>query len=591
MNNIILQLKDIDSLESDKKAKLAEDIALNMLYKYYEEESALYGWFSGNKPIKLCSPAFHVIAIAKNANRVAKIIEIKDKNGNIRRSVIPTDIIRCDPKEFVRWLENQGVSVMAGPNVENHVINYTKEDAEHKEYVLADKTGWLENSFVLPSKKVIGNDPIVSIGDGSDLEASCGTLEEWSENVGKYCVGNTHLVFALGIAVAPIFFPFIDINESFGFHFVGPSSSGKTTILHVASSVWGKPKDVIRQWRTTDNALEAIAEKSNHCLLPIDEIGQADSRDLEKISYMVANEMGKSRMTSAINLRRTLSWQTIIVSSGEVTLAETLETNGKRPKVGAELRILNIPINSDDASKVFDCLHGFKGGDKISNHMKEVSKKYNGSPIEALLEKTTKEKVENKDSLTGFFRDRISDLVTEMINKEDSSQVKRVARHFAFIGVSTEKAIRSGVYSFLNVGSGIKAAKAEFELWKKHWGNCGVDRELESDIEIILRAIRENYTVRFIFSEENSTDKVRDAFGYRESDHNREYIFFVWPKALKQIIGKSPSRQLKEELIKRGYLASEPKTEYIKVTKQSPYMYRFTSKVLGDFDEISQKSS
>lgn len=50
------------------------------------------------------------------------------------------------------------------------------------------------------------------------------------------------------------------------FAFEGGSSSGKTTALKVAASVWGGEAHV-RAWRTTDNGLEGLAALHNDNVL------------------------------------------------------------------------------------------------------------------------------------------------------------------------------------------------------------------------------------------------------------------------------------------------------------------------------------
>jgi putative DNA primase/helicase len=75
--------------------------------------------------------------------------------------------------------------------------------------------------------------------------------------VAALCVGNSRLAFAVACAFAgPLLRP--AGVESGGFHYRGDSSSGKTTALKVAASVYGGA-GYLQRWRTTDNALEAIA--------------------------------------------------------------------------------------------------------------------------------------------------------------------------------------------------------------------------------------------------------------------------------------------------------------------------------------------
>jgi putative DNA primase/helicase len=68
-----------------------------------------------------------------------------------------------------------------------------------------------------------------------------GTLDEWKENVAKYCVGNSRLTFSVGLGFASLLLKICDVANC-GFNLVGQSSTGKTTCLKVAASIFGNPK-------------------------------------------------------------------------------------------------------------------------------------------------------------------------------------------------------------------------------------------------------------------------------------------------------------------------------------------------------------
>jgi hypothetical protein len=72
--------------------------------------------------------------------------------------------------------------------------------------------------------------------------------------------------------------------ESGIFHLYGFSSVGKTTCPRAAAATWGSGADgaYIRTWRTTANALETTLEAACDSFLPIDEVGQAEGRDLAR---------------------------------------------------------------------------------------------------------------------------------------------------------------------------------------------------------------------------------------------------------------------------------------------------------------------
>ena len=141
--------------------------------------------------------------------------------------------------------------------------------------------------------------------------------------------------------------------EGGGFSFEGGSSSGKTTALQVAASVWGGPVHV-KSWRLTDNALESVATLHNDGLLILDEVGQVNARVLSEAAYMLANGSGKSRSGRDGSLRRSHVWRLIFLSSGELGLADKLAESGMKSKAGQEVRFVGLPVDKT----MLTALHG-----------------------------------------------------------------------------------------------------------------------------------------------------------------------------------------------------------------------------------------
>ena len=206
-----------------------------------------------------------------------------------------------------------------------------------------------------------------------------GTVEEWREKVADICQNNSLLTFSLCVALAPIllrYFP--EINTTI-FHLVGRSSIGKTTALKVAASVWGHPKRYIKQWRATGNAQEGIAEKHNDSLLLLDEIGQANDKDIQQTVYMIGNEKGKARMTVDAALRKAKSWRLLCLSSGEVGISEKIEATGERVHGGVLVRCIDIEAQSSKGIGIFEDLRGCNNGNEFSTTLTERTSKYYGT--------------------------------------------------------------------------------------------------------------------------------------------------------------------------------------------------------------------
>lgn len=257
--------------------------------------------------------------------------------------------------------------------------SYNDRDSIER-YIEVNQTGWIDaTSYLCPSFSVSDSKSNFIMQELHDVGyAISGTIEEWREQVADICQNNSLLTFSLCAALAPILLRyFSEINTTI-FHLVGRSSIGKTTALKVAASVWGNPKKYINQWRTTGNAQEGIAEKHNDSLLILDEIGQANDKDIQQTVYMIGNEKGKSRMTVDTALRKTKSWRLLCLSSGEIGISEKIEAAGERVHGGVLVRCIDIEAQASKGIGIFEDLRGCNNGNEFSTILTERTSKYYG---------------------------------------------------------------------------------------------------------------------------------------------------------------------------------------------------------------------
>nr|WP_224741953.1 DUF927 domain-containing protein [Bradyrhizobium sp. 2S1] len=149
------------------------------------------------------------------------------------------------------------------------------------------RVGWHSNSFVMPDDcfGVDRRDTLLlqSVTAHEHSFRQSGTLASWQQNVTRYASGNKRLVLAISAAFAgPLVGPCS--AEGGGLHFEGASSTGKSTALHVAGSVWGggDANGYVRSWRATANGLEGVALAHSDTLLCLDELSQLAAKDRRK---------------------------------------------------------------------------------------------------------------------------------------------------------------------------------------------------------------------------------------------------------------------------------------------------------------------
>jgi putative DNA primase/helicase len=102
--------------------------------------------------------------------------------------------------------------------------------------------------------------------------------------------------------------------------------------MKVAASVFGGA-DYAQNWHVTDNSLEATAQKYSDALLVLDELGQADSKLVGNITYMLSNEKGKGRATQNATAKKIATWRLIFISDGELSLRRKWQRPEKSLKV------------------------------------------------------------------------------------------------------------------------------------------------------------------------------------------------------------------------------------------------------------------
>ena len=88
----------------------------------------------------------------------------------------------------------------------------------------------------------------------------------------------------------------------------------------------------------------------------LDEIGEITyPKELGNIIYMLANGIGKGRMTKQITAKPMYQWKVIFLSSGEKSMKEIMLEQGQKTKLGQEIRLADIDIDQSQYG-VFDCL-------------------------------------------------------------------------------------------------------------------------------------------------------------------------------------------------------------------------------------------
>jgi uncharacterized protein (DUF927 family) len=453
---------------------------------------------------------------------------------------MPARLLMTAPGELEAALVERGLRVSPDPAARMHLRRALGEVQAGSRVTLVARSGWHAKpgeapAYVLPDGAVIGTTTEALVLQNpaeaaAQMVAEAGTLAEWQQDVAALAVGNDVAVLAMSAAFAG---PLLDAlgEASGGLHLFGRSKTGKTLALRMALSVWGLPfkGGALRDWRSTANGLEGAAEECGDGLLGLDELHQADPREVASSAYMLANESGKGRMRRDTSAARRRTWRTFILSTGELDLASMVAKAGQKLPAGAEVRLPSIPMPT---AGLWPQRHGHASTDAFMTHLHAALRRQHGTAIRAFLAQLAEARTEDADTLARLAT-TMQERMTKALPIEADAQVRDVARRFALVALAGELAAGWSVLPWPK-GEATRAAKAMLTAWIGRRGGSGSSEEAQH-----LRAIRlflvEHGASRFVVLHQNESGGWYEAFpdrpvirraGWRRKDAkgNEEYL-------------------------------------------------------------------
>jgi len=234
----------------------------------------------------------------------------------------------------------------------------------------------------------------------------------------------------------------------------------------------------------------------NDSFLALDEIGEiVNPKELGNIVYMLANGLGKARMTKQITAKTMHQWKVIFLSSGEKSMKEIMQEQGQITKLGQEIRLIDIDV---DQSKhgIFDCSTVVKKAMTLFSQYREA-----------------------------------------LVTNQSQGHIIRVASYFALVAVAGELATQANITGW-KMGTAFKAAQKVFNQWLACFEKVGnfEDREIIAHIKAFFEA---NESSRFeaITPDPEHIERIHNRVGYWKIE-NGEKIFFVLSEQYKKEICK-----------------------------------------------------
>jgi len=450
----------------------------------------------------------------------------------------------------------------------------------------ADRLGWADEAcaaFVCGDGRVIGADDVVYQHENTPAAAAemkmAGRLEGWRDTVAALCAGNPLMVATVSLAFAG---PLLEPHglDGGGVHLRGASSRGKSTVQRVAVSVWGSPR-FLHSWRATANGLEGVAAACNASLLALDELGEISGREAGAAAYMLANGTGKARANRSGAARASMRWRKVVLSSGEITLADKIAEMGGKAAAGQAVRLLDVAADGR-AHGAFDELHGALDGAAFADRLREATATNYGTAgpifVAAFLEQREAATMTVRGAIELFRA-----MAAERFDLSDEGQTARATARLGLVAAAGELATTFGLTGWAP-SAARDAALEVLGGWLD--GRGGSDpAEAREAVERVRAFLVAHGDARFEPVMKGNDDRpVSNRAGWRDGD-----TFFIGADAWREIHkGADPSRAARH-LQDAGFLTPGEGNNMAKKAPRSikdrPRAYVVAAKIMGAGNE------
>ncbi|TCT13731.1 putative DNA primase/helicase [Bibersteinia trehalosi] len=427
--------------------------------------------------------------------------------------------------------------------------------------------GWQNGAYILPNGEMIGEpkSPVYFTKKTMDNlgYTSKGTLESWQAEIADNVRGNQSMMLGIATALTAPMLAILGLS-SFGVHLYELSTKGKSTTLHLANSVYGDSRQLVKTWNSTAYAIQQEAEARNDGFITLDEIGQAkDPKNLETIAYDLFNETGKMQGKKEGGNRKVNRWKITALSTGEKDLEKQLSMQGVKVHTGQLVRLLNVPMHEPTH------FHQFPNAKAHADHLNEAVQHHFGT-VGRVWIAFLAENGELVKSTYKAIRKKWLNLTENM-----SGQVQRVAGdRFAALETALQLAKN---WTGWTEEENSQAMLKNFNSWKEIYGEA--TREETKIIETMMDWLvkHEAAFIEFPFNPEQRTPN--NVYGFRilanQSPPTPEH-FFIYGQAFRECLKEYPTNIVCTILHNSGILHKQVKPE-----KGYEFMHHIPKKMTG----------
>lgn len=321
-----------------------------------KHEEELYELEEIDKELSIC---YKTEQIVYEGDKIANLLKvgIPERNIDTNNVTLPITTIYLNRNVEIRVPRDKAMSKREILKLSLHGADVTEENAKYHIRSIAYqelKIGESNNThsglgFAIHDNKEIFkldraiNEDSKYVGT-LDLKPK-GNLEDYLKDIREHVVPYTNisLAFVLGASSAVVakLNKYCDDVNTLLAHFVTESSKGKSTATMLAISIWGNPKlgagGLYNTWNSTENALATSLAGNYGVAYALDELSMSKIEDTTNLIYNLVGGKDKARLTKEIELRKSGTWVTTIISNGEASLLSRAKNN-----TGLEVRTLEL---------------------------------------------------------------------------------------------------------------------------------------------------------------------------------------------------------------------------------------------------------
>lgn len=231
--------------------------------------------------------------------------------------------------KFVRY-SNYGYPVLNKTNRELIIQWFEKNISNFKLINVTSDIGWKvsDNLMWFQLQQAISHDNSIKARYNGDLHVRTkGNFDEYSQLIHDYVLPNIATQTIIAFSVSSALASYLNKDLTLILHMNGESSTGKTTMLKLAASVWGSTKvdtnGIIRTWNATSNATVNSLCGINGITICLDELSVTDA-DKENLTYIISGGSDKLRMGEY----KSKPFSVNLCSSGEIPMKTVEGING-----------------------------------------------------------------------------------------------------------------------------------------------------------------------------------------------------------------------------------------------------------------------